>query len=96
MPKTYPQVGCYDGGEASKHALQICWRVQHIALSYEQQRYQDRSRKHWKRLKVNNVKHGDEHGDTKKEDQQVEAKLVEQVEAETQLDASCGAAGKDS
>jgi len=41
-------------------------------------------------------KQRDQHVDTKKEDQQVEAKLAEQVEAEMQLDASCGAAGKDS
>ena len=47
-------------------------------------------------MRANNLKHGDEYGVEKKEDQQVEAKLAEQVEAETQLDASCGAAGKDS
>ena len=41
-------------------------------------------------------KHGDEHGVEKKEDQRVIANLAEQVEAETKLDASCGAAGKDS
>ena len=32
--------------------------------------------KHWKRLKVNNVKHGDEHGVEKKEDQRVIANLA--------------------
>lgn len=79
MPKTYPQVGCYDGGEASNHALQICWQAQRISLSYQKQRYQDRSKKHWKRLKANNLKHGDEHGVEKKEDQRVIAKLAEQV-----------------
>jgi len=60
--KTYPQLGCYDGGNSEQtRSTNVLARSAYLFVIFKT-KIPKYSKQHWKQLKVNNVKHGDEHG----------------------------------
>jgi len=60
--KTYPQLGCYDGGNSEQHALQMCWQKSAYLFVISNTKIPKHSNQHGKLLALDNVKHGDERG----------------------------------
>lgn len=78
MPITCPQVGCYDGGNSEQTGSTDMLAGSAYLFVISKTKISKHSKKHWKQLKVNKVKHCDEHGVEKKTVQRVKAKLAEQ------------------